>query len=76
MFRRLFTNGICLNVVKLPNCFDYSQTITEQEMEFSQAEEILVEETEPNDEDEPQNIRYEITSFPTDFTVQVMYEKW
>ena len=41
-----------------------------------QDEEILIEETEPNDDDEPQNIRYEITSFPTDFTVKVMYEKW
>ena len=41
-----------------------------------QDEELLIEETEPNDDDEPQNIRYEITSFPTDFTVKVMYEKW
>lgn len=41
-----------------------------------QEEELLVEETEQTDDDEPQNIRYEITSFPTDFTVQVMYEKW
>ena len=39
-------------------------------------EELLLEETEPTDDDEPQNIRYEIMSFPTDFTVQVMYEKW
>ena len=41
-----------------------------------QDEELLIEETEPTDDDEPQNIRYEITSFPTDFTVKVMYEKW
>ena len=41
-----------------------------------QEEEILVEETEPTEEDEPQNIRYEISSYPTDFTVKVMYEKW
>lgn len=41
-----------------------------------QEEEILVEDTEPTDEDEPQSIRYEIMSFPTDFTVKVMYEKW
>ena len=41
-----------------------------------QEEELLIEETEPTDDDEPQNIRYEITSFPTDFTVRVMYEKW
>ena len=40
-----------------------------------QEEEILVEDTEPTDEDEPQSIRYEIMSFPTDFTVKVMYEK-
>ena len=37
---------------------------------------LLVEETEPSDDDDPQNISYEITSFPTDFTVRVMYEKW
>ena len=41
-----------------------------------QEEELLIEPTESNDDDEPQNIRYEITSFPTDFTVEVMYEKW
>jgi hypothetical protein len=41
-----------------------------------QEEELQIEETEPTDDDEPQNIRYEITSFPTDFTVQVMYDKW
>ena len=41
-----------------------------------QDEELLIEETEPTDDDEPQNIRYEITSFPSDFTVKVMYEKW
>ena len=39
-------------------------------------EEIIVEDTEPTDEDEPQSIRYDIMSFPTDFTVKVMYEKW
>ena len=41
-----------------------------------QEEDFLIEETEPTDDDEPQNIRYEITSFPTDFTVKGMYEKW
>ena len=41
-----------------------------------QLEELLIEETEPNDDDEAQDIRYEIATFPTDFTVQVMYEKW
>lgn len=40
------------------------------------AEEILIEETEPADDDEPQNIRYEIMSYPTDYTVKVLYEKW
>ena len=45
-------------------------------MVASQEEEILVEDTEPTDEDEPQSIRYEIMSFPTDFTVKVMHEKW
>ncbi len=39
-------------------------------------EELLIEDTEPTDDDEPQNIRYEITSYPSDFTVKVMYEKW
>ncbi len=38
--------------------------------------ELLIEETEPGDEEEAQNIRYEIMSFPTDFTVKVMHEKW
>ena len=39
-------------------------------------EDLQIEDTEPTDDDEPQNIRYEIASFPTDFTVKVMYEKW
>ena len=39
-------------------------------------EELLVEETELSDDDEPQNIRYEITSYPADYTVKVIYEKW
>lgn len=39
-------------------------------------DELLVEETELSDDEEPQNVRYEIASFPTDFTVRVMYEKW
>ena len=39
-------------------------------------EDLLIEETEPTDDDESQNIRFEIASFPTDFTVKVMYEKW
>ena len=40
------------------------------------AEEILIEETETDDDDEPQNVRYEIMSYPTDYTVKVIYEKW
>ncbi len=39
-------------------------------------EELDVEETELTDDDEPQDIRYEILSYPTDFSVRVMYEKW
>lgn len=41
-----------------------------------QDEDLLIEETEPTDDDEPQNVRYDIMSFPTDFTVEVMFEKW
>ena len=52
------------------------EEIKEQPMAALQEEELLIEETEQTDDDEPQNIRYEITSFPTDFTVKVMYEKW
>ena len=40
------------------------------------SEEILIDETELTDDDEPQNIRYEIMSYPTDYTVKVLYEKW
>ena len=39
-------------------------------------DEWLVEETEISDDEEPQHVRYDIASFPTDFTVKVMYEKW
>ena len=41
-----------------------------------QEEELLIEDTETDDDNEPQNIKYEIASFPTDFTVKVMYQKW
>ena len=40
------------------------------------SEELLVEETEQDDDTESQDVRYEISTFPTDFTVKVMFEKW
>ena len=40
------------------------------------AEELLVEETELYDDDDPQNIRYDIMSYPADYTLRVIYEKW
>jgi hypothetical protein len=39
-------------------------------------DELLIDETELSDDDEPQNIRYEITSYPADYTLKVLYEKW
>ena len=39
-------------------------------------DDLEVADTEPNDEDAPAAVRYEIASFPTDFTVRVMFEKW
>lgn len=38
--------------------------------------EIPIEETEPTDDEAPSDGRFEISSFPADFTVRVMYEKW
>lgn len=40
------------------------------------AEELLVEETELAEDDEPQNIRYDIMPYPADYTLRVIYEKW
>ena len=40
------------------------------------AEELLVEETELAEDDEPQNIRYSIMPYPADYTLRVIYEKW
>lgn len=40
------------------------------------AEELPVEETELSDDDEPQNIRYDIMPYPADYTLRVIYEKW
>ena len=45
-------------------------------MVVSQEDELLIEETDLSEDDEPQDVRYEISSYPTDFTVKVMYEKW
>ena len=39
-------------------------------------EELLVEETEDSEEEESQDVRYEITSYPADYTLQVIYEQW
>ena len=40
------------------------------------AEELLVEETELSDDDEPQNIRYDIMPYPADYTLRMIYEMW
>ena len=45
-------------------------------MDVMLEDELLVDQTEPTDDEEPQSIRYDIASYPTDFTVEVMYEKW
>ena len=45
-------------------------------MDLMLEDELLVEQTEPTDDEESLNIRYDIASYPTDFTVEVMYEKW
>ena len=50
-------------------------TVEQSELD-ADVDDLLVEETELADDDESQNIRYEITSYPTDFTVKVVYEKW
>ena len=39
-------------------------------------EELLIEETELSDDDEAQDIRYEIMAYPADYTLQVLYDKW
>ena len=43
---------------------------------IAEPDELQVDDTEPTDDEEPQNFRFEITSFPTDFTVKVMAQKW
>ena len=39
-------------------------------------EELLVDATETSDDDEPQNIRYNIMPYPADYTLKGLYEKW
>ena len=39
-------------------------------------EELLIEETELSDDDETQDIRYDIMTYPADYTVKGLYEKW
>ena len=39
-------------------------------------EELLVDETELSEDDEPQNIRYDIMPYPADYTLKGLYEKW
>lgn len=39
-------------------------------------QELLVEETESSEDEEPQDIRYDIMPYPADYTVKGLYEKW
>ena len=39
-------------------------------------EDLPIEETEPSDEDEGQDIRFDIMPYPADYTVKGLYEKW
>lgn len=39
-------------------------------------EELLIEETELSDDDETQDIRYDIMPYPADYTIKGLYEKW
>ena len=39
-------------------------------------EELLIEETELSDDDETQDIRYDIMTYPADYTAKGLYEKW
>ena len=49
-------------------------------MVATKEEELQIQQTEEEEEEEedlqPQNIRYDIAAFPTDFTVKVMHQKW
>ena len=38
--------------------------------------ELNIENTESSDDDAPDNVRYEIAAYPTDFTIRVIYDKW
>ena len=44
-------------------------------MVVASKDELQIDETELSDDEDPQHVHYEIASFPTDFTVKVMYEK-
>lgn len=39
-------------------------------------EELPVEQTENSDDDEPQNIRYDIMPYPADYTIKGLHEQW
>ena len=49
---------------------------TEVNAMVSVAEELLVEETESSEDEEPQEVRYDIMPYPADYTVKGLYEKW
>ena len=38
--------------------------------------ELVIEDTEQSDDDMPDNVRYDIAAYPTDFTIRVLYDKW
>ena len=47
-------------------------------MVATKEKELEIQQTEEEDEEElqPQDIRYDIAAYPTDFTVRVMHQKW
>ncbi|MDE2844225.1 MAG: DUF262 domain-containing protein [Chloroflexota bacterium] len=45
-------------------------------MVMAEEEELLVEETEPSDDEEVQDVRYDIMPYPADYTLKGLYDKW
>lgn len=37
---------------------------------------LVIEKTEESEDNQPTPVRYDISAYPTDFTVKVMFEKW
>lgn len=67
-----------MQVRKCPLTVKGAATVSDELKEVATADEPIldVEETEPEVEPEPESVPFEISSYPADYTIEVLVDKW